>query len=58
LVERDQVFLVGRQQTVHALSGPRQIALQDFLPPLGRAGGSRGGQAAVEFSLDEAGILE
>jgi hypothetical protein len=58
LIERQKLFLIGGQQAVDALAGPRHISVQDVLPLPCRVGRPRRRQPAVEFVLDQAGILQ
>jgi hypothetical protein len=57
-VERQKLFLIGGQQAVDALAGPRHISLQDVLPVPCRVGRSCRRQPPIELVLDQAGILQ
>jgi hypothetical protein len=58
LVEGQEVLLIGREQALHALPGPRQLAFQSVLPPLRRFGGAGRVEAPVELGLDERRVLD
>ena len=57
-VDRQEIFLIGRQQAIHALADPGEIALQGLLPLLHGIGRPGRRQTAVEFILDQARILQ
>ncbi len=57
-VERQEVLLIGCQEAVDALAGPRQVPQQGSLALLRRVGCPRRCQPAVELVLDQARILQ
>jgi hypothetical protein len=58
LVQRDDVFLVGRQQPVHAITDPCEVTLESCFPAFGRAGGTSCCQPAIDLCSDQIGILQ
>ena len=58
LIERQKLFLIGGEQAVDALAGPRYIPVQDVLPLPCRVGRSRRRQPAIELVLDQVGIFQ
>ena len=57
-VERQQIFLIGRQQPFHAFPDPPQLTLEDFLPPLCRLRRAGGVEAPIEFGLDQGWVFD
>ena len=50
--------MVGRDQALHALPDPRQLAFESVLPPLRRFGPAGCVEAPVEFRLYQRRVLD
>jgi hypothetical protein len=57
-VERQQVFLIGGQKTVHAFAGSNQLAIQFGLAPFSRTVGPCRSKAAIDLLLDQGGVFQ
>jgi hypothetical protein len=57
-VEGQEVLLIGRDQALHALADPREVAFESVLPPLRRFGSAGRVEAPVEFGLDERRVFD
>jgi hypothetical protein len=57
VLERQEVFLIGGQHSLDALAHAHQIALHSLFALGGGVGGTRHGEAPVQFLLDQGGIF-
>src|ERR1700721_337152 len=58
LFQREQRFLIGSDQALHALARTRQIALQRLLASFVGAGVSGSREPSFDFRLDKARVFE